>query len=88
MCFGSLYRMLAVNSVSDFFFFLKVHELVKRVAVSDVKANEQVIQQLKDAMMEQEDTMEKQDAVISQKDEEIKSLTSGIVTCSLLRLVS
>ena len=81
--------MLAVNSVSDFFFFfLKVHELVKCVAVSDVKANEQVIQQLKDAMMEQEDTMEKQDAVISQKDEEIKSLTSGIVTCSLLRLVS
>ena len=28
-------------------------------------------------MMEQEDTMEKQDAVISHKDEQIKSLTSG-----------
>ena len=28
-------------------------------------------------MMEQEDTMEKQDTVISHKDEQIKSLTSG-----------
>jgi len=50
---------------------------IRCVAVSDVKANDQVIQQLKDAMMEQEDTMEKQDAVISHKDEQIKSLTSG-----------
>ena len=51
---------------------------VSHVPVADMKANEQVIQQLKDAMLEQEETMEKQDTVLNEKDNEILKLTSGI----------
>ncbi|KAK7497988.1 hypothetical protein BaRGS_00010859, partial [Batillaria attramentaria] len=48
------------------------------LVVKDAKANERVVQQLKDALMEQEETMAKQDDILNQKDEQIKTLTSEL----------
>ncbi|XP_076451814.1 uncharacterized protein LOC143287590 [Babylonia areolata] len=50
----------------------------RKIAVEDAKENERVIQQLKDAMLEQEETMERQDTIISQKDQEVQSLTTEL----------
>ncbi|XP_046579604.1 LOW QUALITY PROTEIN: kinesin-like protein KIF20B [Haliotis rubra] len=48
------------------------------VVLRDARANEQVIEQLKVALTEQEETMVAQDKVLNNKDDEIKTLTEEL----------
>ena len=44
---------------------------------TDCKTSEAVIQQLKEAMMEMEDTMQSQDTLINTRDEELTQMSDG-----------
>lgn len=45
---------------------------------TDAKANEAAVQRLKDALVEQEETMAKQDSILIDKENEIKFLMTGL----------
>ncbi len=51
--------------------------LYKFLFCLDAKKNEKVIEELKAGMEVQEETMQKQDAVLQRREEEIKQLETG-----------
>ena len=64
---------------------IRVHLITSCIYITDAELNEKMIEQLKAVLHEQEATMETQDTVIGNREEEIASLTKGDISCIVNR---